>query len=212
MPQYSFAQLEGLWIQAGGGKALAPLMAAIALAESSGNSDALNPSDNNGTQTSVGLWQVSTGTHQYPPAWATPEGNAQEAVAKYQSQGLGAWGTYTSGAYRQFLPSGTVLPSWIGSGLGPGPPPSSGGGLGGFVTSVITDLSIPGLIGSIGGVLKSGSAIAQAIAAVAAPLVKIAEAIDWFFHPAHWIRLLAGVAGGVLVLGGVWQMSHAGGA
>ena len=57
----------------------------------------------------------------------------------------------------------------------------------------------------------SASAIAQSIAAVAAPLIKIAEAIDWFFHPAHWIRLLAGIAGGVLVLGGVWQMSHAGG-
>lgn len=105
---YNYAQLEGLWINAGGKKSLAPLMAAIADAESGGCASALNATDNNGTQTSVGLWQVSTGTHQYPPAWATATGNAQEAVAKYNTQGLTAWGTYTSGAYKAFLsPSST---------------------------------------------------------------------------------------------------------
>src|SRR6185437_11657320 len=103
MAAYTYGQLETLWTNAGGPKSLAPLMAAIALAESSGNPSALNKTDNNGTQTSVGLWQVSNGTHNYPAAWTTPEGNAAEAVAKYKSQGLGAWGTYTSGAYLQYL-------------------------------------------------------------------------------------------------------------
>ena len=84
---YTYGQLETLWINAGGPKALAPLMAAIALAESGGNPGALNQTDNGGTQTSVGLWQVSSGTHQYPSAWATPAGNAAEAVAKYKSPG-----------------------------------------------------------------------------------------------------------------------------
>ena len=104
---YTYGQLETLWINAGGPKAVAPLMAAIALAESGGNPGALNKTDNGGTQTSVGLWQVSSGTHQYPSAWATPAGNAAEAVAKYKSEGLGAWGTYTSGAYQQFYKGGT---------------------------------------------------------------------------------------------------------
>lgn len=53
--------------------------------------------------------------------------------------------------------------------------------------------------------------IPTAIMAVAAPLVKIAEIIDWFFHPDHWIRVFAGLFGGALVIGGIWQMSHAGG-
>ena len=205
--QYSYAQLEGLWIQAGGSKVLAPLMAAIALAESSGNSDAINPVDNGGTQTSVGLWQVSTGTHDYPAAWLTPLGNAQEAVAKLQSQGITAWGTYTSGAYKQYLQGEAPPP---GSVLVGGQVTQGGGGLGGFVNSVWHDLALP--LGGIASIIGSASSIAQAIAAVAAPLIKIAEAIDWFFHPAHWIRVFAGIAGGVLVLGGVWQMSHAGGA
>jgi NlpC/P60 family len=52
--------------------------------------------------------------------------------------------------------------------------------------------------------------IPAAILSVAAPLVKIAEALDWFIHPDHWIRLFAGLAGTVLVFGGIWQMSHAG--
>jgi len=38
------------------------------------------------------------------------------AVAKYRSQGLGAWGTYDSGAYRQFLRGG-VAPAKLTSSI-----------------------------------------------------------------------------------------------
>ena len=38
--------------------------------------------------------------------------NAQLAVQKYNTQGLGAWGTYTSGAYQQFLQT-NVAPGLI---------------------------------------------------------------------------------------------------
>jgi hypothetical protein len=103
----SYAQLERLWIQAGGSKSLAPVMAAIAMAESGGNPAALNPSDNGGTQTSWGLWQISNGTHSPPgPNPLTPLGNARLAVAKYRSQGLSAWSTYDSGAYQSYLHGG----------------------------------------------------------------------------------------------------------
>ena len=78
--KYTYAQLEGLWINAGGPKAQAPVAAAIALAESGGCSSALNPNDNNGTQSSFGLWQISTGTHAAPsPSWANGATNAQLA-------------------------------------------------------------------------------------------------------------------------------------
>lgn len=110
MPVYSYAQLESLWINAGGAKALAPVAAAIAEAESGGNSDALNPNDNNGTQSSFGLWQISNGTHAPPsPNWANPAVNAQLAVAKYKAAGgWSPWGTYTSGAYKGYLSGKTV--------------------------------------------------------------------------------------------------------
>lgn len=101
---YNSTQLQQLWVQNGGPAAVAPLMAAIALAESGGHPQSVNATDNNGTQTSWGLWQISNGTHNQPVAnILDPNVNAQAAVAKYRSQGLGAWGTYTSGAYKQYL-------------------------------------------------------------------------------------------------------------
>ena len=112
---FSYAQLEQLWEQAGGTPSYAPLMAAIAEAESGGHSWENNTTDNGGTQTSWGLWQISDGTHNQPvPNIDDPLTNAKAAVAKFNSQGLTAWGTYDSGAYRKFLggadsnPAGTV--------------------------------------------------------------------------------------------------------
>jgi hypothetical protein len=89
-------------------------MAAIALAESSGDPNATNPQDNGGTQTSWGLWQDSDGTHNPPsPDWANPVVNARLAVAKLNTQGLGAWGTYTSGAYKAYYSAATTPASTI---------------------------------------------------------------------------------------------------
>ena len=109
MSTLSYAQLEGLWIRNGGDQSLAPLMAAIAEAESGGDTNSLNPNDNGGRQSSFGLWQISTGTHTPPdPNWADPDVNARLAIGKLKSQGLSAWGTYTSGAYKRFLSSSTT--------------------------------------------------------------------------------------------------------
>ena len=105
---YTYAQLEQLWINAGGSKATAPIAAAIAEAESGGNPTATNATDNGGTQTSWGLWQISNGTHAQPaPNILDPTVNASQAVAKYQASGWAPWGTYTSGAYQAFLSNST---------------------------------------------------------------------------------------------------------
>lgn len=117
----TYAQLESVWLQASQGtkyntQQWAALMAAIALAESSGNPLNENKTDNNGTQTSWGLWQISNGTHSEPSAdWATPLGNARLAIDKLNTQGLKAWGTYDSGAYKHFM-QGSTTPdnSWQG--------------------------------------------------------------------------------------------------
>jgi len=114
MSTLSYAQLEGLWLNTAKGtryatKNWAALMAAIAEAESGGNTDATNPTDNGGTQTSWGLWQISLGNHQPPAAnWADPAVNAQLALGKLQDQGLGAWGTYDSGAYKAYINGATT--------------------------------------------------------------------------------------------------------
>ena len=149
MTQYSYAQLEQLWINAGGPKALAPTMAAIAEAESGGNSNAYNASG------ATGLWQILGAV--YPKDQASlrnPTVNAHEAVAKYKTQGLGAWVTYTSGAYKGFL-NGKTTPD-------PNVPDATltssnqadclwfitypGGQAGGFIGAGIGDLLNPGKI------------------------------------------------------------------
>lgn len=117
MAVYTYAQMMSLWIEAAAPKlgkaaatALAPIAAAIGEAESGGNASALNPNDNNGTQSSFGVWQISTGTHTPPsPNWANPAVNASLAVDKYVGAGRSwsPWGTYDSGAYRAFLSPGT---------------------------------------------------------------------------------------------------------
>lgn len=126
---YSFAQLEAFAIQGGFPSSLAPTMAAIALAESSGNNVVQQGQPY--STTGWGLWQItpgnsvpSVGTDQ---ALLNPVANAQAAWAKYQGQGLGAWTTYTSGAYKQFM-QGNVTPANDGS-TGDTSGSSSGGGI-----------------------------------------------------------------------------------
>lgn len=88
----------------------ATTLTAIAMAESHGNINAINPTDNHGKQTSWGLFQISDGTHNEPGNWNDPTTNIQMALAKIRgAQSLGRkpfspWGTYNSGAYLQFLP------------------------------------------------------------------------------------------------------------
>lgn len=158
MATESYAQLEQLWIQAGGDASLAPTMAAIAEAESSGNTEAENLTDNGGTQSSFGLWQISTGTHT-PPAsnWDDPLENAELAVQKYATQGLGAWGTYDSGAYQQYLDGANTAPSSGTSSSTSGTTTASlldPSTWGSYITGFETDLkslaiSVPVLLGAV---------------------------------------------------------------
>lgn len=103
---YSYQGLQGLWTSAGGPAAVAPLMAAIALAESSGEPGARNTSSG-----ACGLWQI----HPAQAGCDDPAQNARMAVAKYQSQGLGAWEAYANGSYQQFLGASTVKSPGSGS-------------------------------------------------------------------------------------------------
>ena len=161
MTQYSYAQLEQLWINAGGSKALAPTMAAIAEAESSGNSNAYNASG------ASGLWQILGAVNPADqPQLFNPTVNAHEAVLKYKSQGLGAWTTYTSGAYQAFLNGNTTPDKNVPTGGG-------AGGTAADLTAAHDDclwfITYPGgtVGGWIGGAL--GAATGQGGAGLASP-------------------------------------------
>ena len=94
------SSLISLAQQAGFSPSDAIVAAAIALAESGGNPQAVG---DNGT--SFGLWQIHTPAH---PEFASsnlydPLTNARAAYSVYQQQGWRAWSTYTSRAYLQYL-------------------------------------------------------------------------------------------------------------
>jgi NlpC/P60 family/Lysozyme like domain len=95
--------LEQLWVRAGGSPHVAKVMAAIALAESGGRVNAKGGPNTNGTY-DYGLWQINS-SHGYNvrELLSSPSYNAEAAVAVYRSQGLTAWSTFTSGAYKPFL-------------------------------------------------------------------------------------------------------------
>lgn len=105
-----FTDAEQEWIDAGGPSYLAPVMAAIASAESSSGTNLYGDYEN-GQPTSIGWWQI------HNVNWATlgvneqelldPATNAWAAVQIWKRQGLGAWTTFTNGAYKKYLSGGS---------------------------------------------------------------------------------------------------------
>lgn len=111
MATYSYAQLEQLWINNGGSKVTAPVAAAVALAESSGNAGATSANPDGGTN--AGLWQLDTpggkGAGYSVAALQDPNTNARVAVAGSSGgQDWSAWQTYTQGTYKQYLNGSTT--------------------------------------------------------------------------------------------------------
>lgn len=218
MTTYSYAQLEGIWLQGAAGtkyatKAWAALMAAIAEAESSGRDDALNATDNGGTQSSFGLWQISNGTHTPPSAdWSNPLVNAKLAVGKLESQGLGAWGTYTSGAYQKFM-QGSVPPDAnisVGAGSGTAASNAPGGATAttdgfnpfGWVESVASDEFgwFGKLISGVTGIPSTIGDVATAISGGVRAITKLTDLFLLLFRPEFWLRVGAFIVG-LLALG-----------
>ena len=212
----SFSQLEGLWISAGGPKVLAPVAAAIALAESSGNPNAINPTDNNGTQTSWGLWQISNGTHaEVSPNWADPLTNARLAVAKWRGAGnsFSPWGTYDSGAYRRYLPSSYVAPT--------GTPPGTvqTATLAGFNPGDILDpfQAVVDIAQSLGQAIAKPADIATSMTRLSKDFnsfVTLANVMvkdfEWLFVPSHWIRVMSFFGGVAFAVPGVQALIKVG--
>lgn len=95
--------LGSWWIQGGGPKNLAPIMAAIGMAESGGRVDAIGGPNSDGSY-DYGWLQINS-SHGYNKAklLSDPIYTARAGVAIWRSQGLGAWSTYKSGAYKTYL-------------------------------------------------------------------------------------------------------------
>lgn len=89
---YSCSALEQLWEQAGGSSAHAFMAAEIAMAESSGNANAISPTND------FGLWQINGSNGSL--ATLNPLQNAKSAIVlSNNGTNWGPWTTYHSGAY-----------------------------------------------------------------------------------------------------------------
>lgn len=103
----SFAQIQQLWISAGGSAATAPIAAAITMPEAGRRPGAVQAGQPYQT-TGWGLWQITPG-NSVPSAGIdnqllVPLNNAKAAVAKYKDAGgFSPWVTYMNGAYSQYL-------------------------------------------------------------------------------------------------------------
>jgi len=94
------AELEALWIKAGGNPAVANLAAAIALAESGGR-DINSPPNSNGT-IDRGYWQINSSHGSQ--STLDPLGNARAAVAiSANGTNWSPWVTFQKGLYKPFL-------------------------------------------------------------------------------------------------------------
>jgi hypothetical protein len=104
----SFDDLVTLATNAGFSGADAQTAAAIALAESSGNPQAVGDTAIT-SGGSIGLWQINLQAHpEYTAATLTNStANAAAAYAIYSAAGnsFSPWSTYNSGAYLSYLPS-----------------------------------------------------------------------------------------------------------
>jgi LysM repeat protein len=89
---YSCSSLEQLWEQAGGSSAAAFMAAEIAMAESSGNPNAISPTAD------YGLWQINASNGAL--ATLNPFDNAKSAITlSDDGTNWGPWTTFTTGVY-----------------------------------------------------------------------------------------------------------------
>ncbi len=96
----TYAQLQQLWITAGGNPQVAPMAAAIAMAESGGN-DVTSKPNTNGT-VDRGYWQINS-VHGSQSS-LDPMVNARAAVSiSNNGTNWNPWTTFKTGAYRKFL-------------------------------------------------------------------------------------------------------------
>lgn len=105
---FTLTDYRNAWETAGGSKALSPIMAAIGMAESHGDPRAHCLNCAGVREDSRGLWQINIDANPEFSSWNLydPVTNATAARTILKRQGLAAWSTYKSGAYKPYLSSG----------------------------------------------------------------------------------------------------------
>lgn len=116
----SQSQLYSLASSTGLTPAQSSIASAIAMAESGGNTDAINPGSATDNEYSVGLWQINVKAHpQYSISSLKDAQTNAKAMFAISSGGTNwfPWGTYTNGSYKNFLNASQPSASQTGTSL-----------------------------------------------------------------------------------------------
>ena len=231
MAVYTFAQLEELWIQAGGSRALAPLMAGVAEVESGGNPNAYNASG------ASGLWQIEIPLHSglVPGGGANvfnPADNAKAAVTLSGNTIAGIranWLAFEPAGAAEAIAKqhGGTTPSSAGAPAAATSPSATSSASAAQLTSFTPgDLidpfqgiqaAVQAAAGSITSLISGPADIATSVTRLAKDfntLVGLFNAIladiEWLFVPSHWVRIFCGLFGVGALIPGVWALMKTG--
>lgn len=187
--QYGFAELMGLWIQAGGAREHAAMAAQVASYESGGRPAAHAKT---AREDSRGLWQINVKSNAHPEyAGANlydPMVNARAAVAiSRNGTQWSQWSTATAARARLATrPASEKVPPNV---TRPGGADNKGGGFGvGSVTGAFGDAA-----GAVGGVFSG--AWNQA--------TSLLHLVQFVIDPKNWLRLVEFLFGFALVMLGL---------
>jgi hypothetical protein len=200
--------------------------AAVAMAESSGNSNAINHNSNGSTD--YGLWQINSvhsGQFGTPGSrWLDPVYNAQMAHTLWKSQGFRPWVTYNNGAYKKYN-SGSSATGMVPTSVSNGAVTVQNAGFNDFLQNLGGSLLngpaghpdkhgniVPGPEQDPGQILSgaTSSAIGKAtgLDKIAAVFGAIGQVFALMLTPSFWLRLGIGIMGVAIVIAAIILMAE----
>jgi len=200
----SFRQMIALAVKAGFSVTQAATVAAIGMAESGGRTSVTSPNPDGGTN--IGWLQIDS-TNAPDANLSDPLASAREAKKLHDAaHGFGDWATYAGGQYSLYLPAAQAAAANLHADAGSAP-----GGLGGLVDKIISD------IGGIGTDIGKGiKGLAGQVLSLPQPVTDFFDSAEqllhaglWLLNPANWMRILAGFAGVLLALAGLYVLAKA---
>jgi hypothetical protein len=215
MPVLTPQQIAGVVRNAGFPPEQVTTAVAVALAESGGNTEAVNRANRNGS-VDYGLFQINTvhGSLLSSGDKFDPNANARMALTVFRQAGnkWTPWSVYNSGSYRAQIPRATLgAAAPVASATVPAAPAPDPGGP--PVSVAPGDVGIPAITpddiknteDAVGGIGKS---ITDGLAAAAQSVTS--SILSGIFAPGLWTRIGAYVLGAALLMFSLFRITGAG--
>jgi len=183
---------------------------AVALAESSGRTDATN--HNSDGSTDYGLWQINSVHADLLKSgnWQTPLDNAKMAKSVHDNAGSWQpWSTFNSGAWLAYYGRAKVASTATTDAVTTAGQPNVT--LTGFDWKTILEgpgALIPGFSGALGGG-AAGALTGGGISGLADAITSLGKFLAFVADPKNWLRVAEFLGGLAIVAWGLWQFVNA---